>query len=154
MTPLENKPYAFDKRLCKSIAAAEVVLGPKALKRLVAGLLTDFEGTRPSTVSKDLANTLGAIFNMIDPKKQVVIKTDPELAGGLVMKDEPINKNIGDELEGYTLVDIKTAIAVAIRDDLTGFVLQALQAKWERELTLDDAENITFHLNQIIQLIK
>lgn len=150
MTPY----YAFDKRLHKSIAAAEVVLGPKALKRLVAGLLTDFAGTTPSKVDKNLANILGHVFHMIDPKKQVVIKTDQDIAGGVLMYEEPVSDHIGEELDGYTLIDIKTAIAVAIRDDLTGFVLEALQAKWERELTIKDAEEITKHLTKIIQLLK
>ncbi len=150
---MTDKPYQFEKRLCKSMAAAEVVLGPKALKRLVAGLVTRFTASE-MRVSKELADILGRIFNMIDPKKQIVIKTGEDLAGGLHMREAPVNDLIGDDLEGYTLVDIKTAIAVAIRDDLTGFVLQALQTKWERELTLEDAENISFHLNQLIHLIK
>ncbi len=144
--------YAFNKRLHKSLAAAEVVLGPKALKRLVAGLLTDFSGTRLK-LDKELANLLGTIFKFIDPKKQVVIKTGSDIAGGVNMTEEPIDCVIENEFDGYALVDIKTAIAVAIRDDLTGFVLQALQAKWERELTIEDAENITFHLNKLIKLL-
>ena len=147
-----TKAYGFDKRLCKSMAAAEVVLGPKAVKRLVAGLLTDFTATEYN-LTDDEAELLGRIFNMVDPKKQIVIKTDEDISGGLTMRDEPLNRHIDDELDGYTLVDIKTAIAVAIHDDLTGFVLQALQAKWQRDLTLEDAENITFHLEKLVKLL-
>jgi len=148
----DKQPPVFNKHLHKSIVAAEIVLGPKALKRLVAGLLTDFSCNHMQ-LDKELSNILGTVFKFIDPKKQVVIKTDPGVPDGLLMRDEPKESAIDDDFEGYAMVDIKTAIAAAIRDDLTGFVLQALQMKWERELTLDDAENISFHLHKLIKLL-
>lgn len=139
----ENSPHIFSKRVYKSLVAAETVLGPKAIRRIIEYILTD---TRYIS--------LNDLLNSLDPKAQVIIKTGQEMAGGLVIDIQPKEAIINDTLEGYTLVDIKTAIAEAIRDDLTGFVLQALQFKWERDLTLEEAENITFHLNKLIKLIK
>ncbi len=149
----DKKPYVFDKRTDKSVVAAETVLGPKALKRLVTGLFTGFSENR-CTIEKGLADILDTMFNLMDPEKQVIIKTDAGVVGGLTIKETPKEASIGDDMQGYTLIDLKTAIAEGIQNDLTGFVLQALQLKWERELTLEDAENITFHLNKLIQLLK
>lgn len=138
----QNKPHVFNKRLDRTLVAAETVLGPDAVKKIF------------NTVFEDIPDQLKALLNFIDPQKQIVIKTGEDIAGGIIIREEPRSAVITEDLEGYTLVDIKTAIAEAIRDDLTGFVLQALQLKWQRELTLDDAENITFHLNSLIHLIK
>jgi len=141
MTP-DKDPQIFSKRFYKSVVAAETVLGPDAVKML---LLTAFD---------DLPETLKPILAYLDPKKQITIKTGQDIAGGVIMQAENKEEQLGDIYDGYTLVDIKTAIAEAIRDDLTGFVLQALQMKWQRDLTVEDAENITFHLNSLIHLLK
>ncbi len=149
----KKEPYVFDKRTHKSIVAAETVLGPKALKRLVAGLFTGFSENN-CTLDKGLADILNTMFNLMDPEKQVIIKTDAGVVGGIIIEETLREASIGDDMQGYTLIDLKTAIAEGIQNDLTGFVLQALQLKWNRELTLEDAENITFHLNKLIQLLK
>ena len=116
------------------------------------GLVSNFTD-EPLTIDGPLAVALQGIVAFIDPKKQLVIKTDAGERGGLNMYTTTKEATIGDDLDGYALIDIKTALAVAIRDDLTGFVLQALQQKWERDLTIEDAENITFYLHKLIHLL-
>lgn len=149
---VKKKPYIFDKKLNRSIVAAEVVLGHRAVKRIINSLLDNVESN--NVQNDEIMSSVADIFSLIDPQKQLVIKTDAGIVGGLTIKIKPKEVSIGDDMQGYTLIDIKTAIAEAIRDDVTGFILQALQLKWKRELTLGDAENITFHINKLIQLLK
>lgn len=148
----KKQPYIFDKKLNRSIVAAEVVLGPRAVKRIINSLLNDVKGI--DVQNDEIMASVADVFNLVDPQKQLVIKTDAGIVGGLTIKTKPKEVSIGDDMQGYTLIDIKTAIAEAIRDDVTGFILQALQLKWKRELTLGDAENITFSINKLIQLLK
>lgn len=148
----KETPYAFSKHVRKSVAAAEVVLGPKALRRLFLCLLTDFKDP-DIFVDDKIAAKLSAMFAYIDPQKQVNISIGEDTPGGISFSHEPISESISDDFQGYALVDIKTALAVAIRDDLTGLVLHVLQEKWDRDLTLEDAENINFHLEKLIPLL-
>lgn len=148
----KKQPYIFDKKLNRSIVAAEVVLGPRAVKRIINSLLNNVKGI--DVQNDEILASVADVFNLIDPQKQLVIKTDAGVVGGLTIKIKPKEVSIGDDMQGYTLIDIKTAIAEVIRGDVTGFILQALQLKWKRELTLGDAENITFHINKLIQLLK
>lgn len=148
-----KKPYVFNKRTHKAIATAEIVLGPKAVRQLITGLITNFSKDE-CIIDEELTNILAIILSFVDPKKQIVIKTDAGIVGGLTIETKPKEITIGDDFQGYTLIDLKTAIAEAIRGDFTGFVLQMLQITWKRELTIEDAENITFHLNEITKILK
>ena len=139
---MTDQPHIFNKTLRKSVCAAETVLGPQAV-RLVVDVLFN------NTVTE---SGLGHIMNYLDPRAQLKITTDG--TGNVLAETEPVHDLIGDTVDGFTLVDLKTAIAHAIKDDLTGFVLQAIQYKWERELTIEDAENITFHLHKLMGLLK
>ena len=163
----KKKPYVFDKRTHKAIVSAEVVLWPKAITRLLGTLIT--ECNNYERIDSDNFYNIGSILESKDPKFQIIIKTDAGVVGGLTIKTEPKEVSIGDDFQGYALIDLRTAIAEAMRyalidlrtaiaeamrGDITGLVLETLQQKWKRELTLEDAENITFHLNKLIQILK
>ena len=145
----DDKPHVFNNRVHRSLAAAETVLGPQAVKGIIATVLTDFSEL-PITVDDCVKKLLEKVFNLIDPKKQTVFKTHDD--GTFTIRLEPLD-DVTKKVDGYTLIDLQTAIAVAINDNLTGFVLEVLQTKWNRELTLDDADNINFHLNQLLKIL-
>lgn len=141
-----KRPYVFNKNLNKSLTAAEVVLGPVALRKLLVALAPDAAGQQDIFI--------GDILRFADPKRQLRISIPEPETGDVNITAEPKAEFIDAKYQAYALLDIKSVLAAAIRDDLTGFVMQALQYKWNRELTIDDAENISFHLNKLIHLLK
>lgn len=148
----DKKPYVFDKRTHKAVVAAEVVLGPRAVRRIINSLLNESNAASLGA-DENLLDAIAKIFSFIDLEKQVVIKTDAGVVEGLTIETVPKEVSIDDDFQGYTLIDLKTAITEAMRGDITGFVLEMIQLKWQRELTMDDAISITFHLNKLIQLL-
>jgi len=147
-TPEKEQPYIFEKRVNKSFGAAKVVLGPDAVRRLMTVILD-----LPEVYSHPVG-IVGSALSLIDSSKQLVIHTGVDGSARMDIKLEDKEERIGDKLQGYTLIDIKGALAAAVHDDLTGTVLELVQANWEKELTIQDAENISFHLEKLIKLIK
>ncbi len=143
-----KQPYDTTKR----VAAAEVVLGPQALNRIISGIVRGFSDLNV-VIDRKLAASLNVMLRFIDEDKQIVIRTGVDFSGGLDVVMQPKEASIAIDLQAYALVDIQTVLAAAVTDDLTGLVLQALQAKWNRDLSLDEAKNITIHLTKLIQLL-
>ena len=146
----KEKPYVFEKRIDKAFGAATVVLGPKAVRQMLVTLL----GLPKDYASDDTATVLSSVLTLIDPTQQLTIETDGKPTSRMKIAIEPKDDFIGDTIQGYTLVDIKSALATAVREDITGLILELIQMQWDSPLTLGEAEDINFHLNKIFTLIK
>lgn len=142
-----NKAYVFNKRRHKAIVSADTVLGPYAIRDIICKLIIE---NYPNVPREDRQEALQKILAFVGPDKQLLIKTSEGIAGGVLNRLEDKCPSIGDGIEGCTFIDVKVAIAEAIRDDFAGFVLQALHAKWETDLSLEEAEKVMHHLNKLI----
>lgn len=147
------KKYTFSRRLDKAVTAAETVLGPKAVKRLIVGLVHGFEAPT-SQVDAESVELLAKMFSLVDPKKQVIIETGAPVPGSVAVYDTSKGRSITDKCEGFTLVDLRASLAEDLSEDPTGVILEAIQLIAGRELTLAEAEKINITINQITQLIR
>jgi len=124
--------FIFNKKIFRSVAAAEIVLGPNAVKDILDQVILDT--VRDPEMRRGIQELLS-----YDPNKGshicVTMPQDP--------KEPPkirLSEAKGQRVyQGYTLVDLETSIRQALDEDLLGAILQIIQTKYSKELTVDNA---------------